>query len=377
MRVLHLGKFFPPVKGGMETILESICEGTSGLVENVVLVANDRRETAGERHGRVAVVRVAALGRIGAVAVCPTMPFWLSSQRADVTIIHEPNPMGLLSYFLARPPGALIVWFHSEVIRPAWRYRLFYRPLLQFALRRAARIVVASPTLATSAPELKEWQTKCVVIPYGIDCLKDIGSAGSSLRSAAIRAEHSRPVVLFVGRLVRYKGLHVLLAALRDVSADAVIVGDGPERAALQRQAQELGLAERVVFRGEVDDEELAALYDACDVFVLPSITRQEAFGVVQLEAMAHGKPVISTDLETGISWVNRHLETGLVVPPGDTAALRAAIQRLLGDAALRLSMGEAARQRVRAEFSVERMLQAAVALYREVVRGRLAANVA
>ena len=368
MKVLHLGKFYPPVKGGMETILELVCDRTSRQVTNKVLVANTTWATSDERHGSVDVVRVPAVARIGAVAICPTLPFHLAGEDADLIVIHEPNPMALLAYFLVRPAATLIVWFHSEVIRPSWRYGLFYRPFLQFALARAARIVVASPTLAASAPQLRDWRAKCVVIPYGVQSGRLPPAEAIARQAAAIRKEHHAPIVLFVGRLVAYKGVDVLVDAMRSVAAVALLVGNGPQRMALQRRVEVLGLGDRVKFLGEVSDDELAALYHACDVFVLPSITRQEAFGVVQLEAMASGKPVISTDLGTGVGWVNHHGETGLVVPPGDVPALRDAMQRLLADPALCATMGAAAAHRARSVFAVDRMIDLTLALYRDVL---------
>jgi len=340
VRVLHIGKFFPPVRGGMETVLALICEKTSGRVSNRVLVANDTAATVEGRHGSADVVRVGALAKIGSVAVCPGMPVRLTREQADLFVIHEPNPMGLLSYFLARPDGRLIVWFHSEVIRPNWKYRLFYRPFLQFALKRASKVVVASPTLAQSAPQLSDWQSKCVVIPYGVHVTPPSDTVVQ--RAAELRKAAGRPIILFVGRLVKYKGADVLLEALRDVDAATFLVGDGPEREMLAAKVRTLGLTRQVTLLGEASHDELSALYLACDLFVLPSVTRQEAFGVVQIEAMAWGKPVISTDLGTGVAWVNRHGETGLVVPPGNAAALREAIVTVLADAPLRSAMGRA-----------------------------------
>lgn len=366
MNVLHLGKFYPPAKGGIETILKLVCDRTSAEVSNRVLVANHAPGDATELSGSTEIVRLPVLKKVGAVAFCPTMPMRLAREKADLIVLHEPNPMALLAYYLARPPGKLIVWFHSEVIRPSWRYRLFYRPFLQFALSRASRIIVASPTLAASTLQLREWQPKCVVIPYGID-VEDV-SAGTIQRSDAIRAEEKRPIILFVGRLVGYKGVDVLLEAMRDVDAVALVVGDGPERGALQQRARALGVDDRVRFLGEVTDQELAALYRACDLFVLPSITRQEAFGVVQLEAMTRGKPVISTDLGTGTAWVNQHGETGLVVPPRDARALHGAIQQLLSDPSRRSALGAAGAKRARAVFTVDRMIASLLSLYRDVM---------
>jgi lipopolysaccharide/colanic/teichoic acid biosynthesis glycosyltransferase/glycosyltransferase involved in cell wall biosynthesis len=352
----------------METILALICNHTSDQVDNRVLVANDRWAMSEERHGRVEVVRVPTLVKIGAVAICPTLPFRLAREKADLIVIHEPNPMGLLAYFLARPAGNLIVWFHSEVIRPSWRYNLFYRPFLRYAFARAARIVIASQNLAASAPQLHEWQSKCVVIPYGIEAGHEAPPAAIVHRADAIRAQYRhQPMVLFVGRLVRYKGAHVLIEAMQGLPAVALLVGEGPERSALRQKAGELGLAAKVRFLGEVPSKELAALYQACDLFVLPSVTRQEAFGVVQLEAMSCDKPVISTDLGTGVAWVNQHGETGLVVPPGDVSALRAAIQQLIAGPALRARMGLAGARRVRSVFTIDRMTESTLALYREV----------
>src|SRR5262245_51547852 len=161
----------------METILEMICDRTSGVVENRALVASHDGSSGLDCRGRVEVMRVKPLVKIGAVAVCPDLPFYLRRERADLIVIHEPNPMGLLAYFLARPAANLIVWFHSEVIRPSWKYRLFYRPFLDFALSRAARIVVASPTLAASSPQLQQWRSKCTVIPYGIPPRREQSSA--------------------------------------------------------------------------------------------------------------------------------------------------------------------------------------------------------
>jgi glycosyltransferase involved in cell wall biosynthesis len=376
VRVLHLGKFYPPSRGGMETILELICDRTSAEVDNTVLVANDTCATSRERHGSVEVIRLPAIAKIGAVAVLPTLPFQLRKTHSDLIVIHEPNPMALLAYFLARPAGRLIVWFHSEVVRPSWRYALFYRPFLRFAFTRASRIIVASPTLAASAPQLRGWQSKCVVIPYGLEMTAGDATDRVIARADAIRREAAgQPIVLFVGRLVKYKGVDVLLEAMRGVPATAVLVGNGPERAALQRTAERAGVADRVRFLGAVSPDELAALYRACDLFVLPSVTRQEAFGVVQIEAMACGKPVISTDLGTGTGWVNQHGESGFVVAPRDADGLHDAIVRVLGDGALQETMGAAARHRARTIFGADRMVASVLALFREVVgNGRAAA---
>jgi rhamnosyl/mannosyltransferase len=203
-----------------------------------------------------------------------------------------------------------------------------------------------------------------VVIPFGVE--RPVEPAGVAARAEEIRRRIGQPLVLFVGRLVAYKGVNVLIEALRNSSAAAVLVGDGPLRGALETQARAAGVADRVTFAGEVSADELSALYRACDLFVLPSVTRQEAFGVVQIEAMSRARPVVSTELGTGVSWVNVHGETGLVVPPGDAGALREAIEGLVRNPLERQKMGSAAAERARSVFAVDRMVNAILALYSE-----------
>jgi len=371
MKVLHVGKFYPPVPGGMERVVQLLCEGGQEGIENVVLVANTGFPTVREDSRGVRVTRAGCLGRIGSVAVTPTFPAELSRASRDVTVIHEPNPVALVSDWLTAAKGPLIVWFHSEVIRPRWKYRLLYRPFLRRVLGRADRIVVSSPALANNTLELQDFRGKCAVIPFGIDVNRLRLITAVTDKVAAIDREFIGKRVLFVGRLVPYKGLDVLIRAMRSVDATALVVGDGPCRDAMEHEARRNGLADRVRFLGSLPDEDVVAHLHACDVFVLPSVTSAETFGVAQLEAMACGKPVISTDLRTGVPWVNRHGETGLVVPPGDAEALATALNSLLAAPSLREQMGAAGIRRVQAEFTLDAMNTRAAALYRTVMLER------
>lgn len=370
LRVLHVGKYYPPVPGGMERVLQLLCEGERRQIDSRVLVAGTERVTSHEIRNGVPVTRAGSLGMMGSVGLSVALPFELRRMPADVTVVHEPNPVALVADFLTRRRGPLVVYFHSEVVRPQWKYALLYRPFLARVLDRAARVIVASPAMAATAVQLADHRDKCVVIPYGIDTAPFALTPAVEARAAAIRAESDLPLMLFVGRLVPYKGIDVLLRAMVDVPARLAVVGNGPLGASLQRLATDLGIADRVSFPGGLPDAEVVALYHACDAFVLPSVTRAEAFGMVQLEAMACGKPVISTDLPSGVPWVNRHGETGLVVPPGDSGALAAAMSTLLADEPLRRRLGAAARARVEREFTAERMAERMVALYREVLAG-------
>ena len=371
LRVLHVGKYYPPAPGGMEKVVQLLCENERLLegIDSRVLVANTEAGTRRETVRGVPVTRLAALGAIGSVGVCPGFPWALARQRRDVTVIHEPNPAALVADAVARQGGPLVVWFHSEVLRPQWKYRLLYQPFLRRVLARASRIVVSSPPLAEHAAELQPFRDKCVVVPFGLDRRPHEATPEILARAEQLKDATPGAKLLFIGRLVPYKGVDVLLRSMAEVEATAWIVGSGPLRGALEREATRLGVERRVRFLGGLPDAEVAAHLHACDVFVLPSVTHAETFGMVQLEAMACGVPVVSTSVRSGVPWVNRHGDTGLVVEPGNAGELAGALRTLIADPALRHRMGEAGRTRVATEFTLERMAARTAAIYREVSR--------
>ena len=368
LAVLHVGKFYPPAPGGMERVVQMLCEGTDPGIESSVLVANTSGSTTRDELNGIQVTRVGSLARIGTVAVTPTFPLELSRASRDITVIHEPNPIALVSDWLTAAKGPLVVWFHSQVFRPQWKYRLLYRPFLRRVLQRADRIVVSSPPLAENSSELHDFRAKCVVIPFGIDIHRLRRTAEIADKVAAIQREVPRHRVLFVGRLVPYKGVDVLIQAMASVDATALVVGDGPLSDALRQEAHRRGVADKVRFLGSLSDEDVVAHLHACDVFTLPSVSNAETFGVAQLEAMACGKPVISTALRTGVPWVNRHDETGLVVQPADPTALARALKSLLADREVRERMGAVGVRRVQTEFTLDAMNSRTAALYRTVM---------
>ena len=275
LRVLHVGKFYPPSRGGMEKVLQVLCEGERHLVDSQVLVASEQARTVHETVNEVPVTRVASLRKVGAVALCPTFPYWMRKLDGDVMVVHEPNPVAIVAHALARPASPLVFWVHAEVVRPAWRYRAFYRPFLVRMLERASRIVCRVATGGGAGRRTPAFPRQVRRHPVCARTrIEHAVTAPVASRVAAIKAESAAPLVLFVGRLVPYKGVDVLLRAMKDVEARAVIVGDGPLRGELEAMARELGISDRVRFAGNASQEELTALYNACDVFVLPSVTR-------------------------------------------------------------------------------------------------------
>jgi rhamnosyl/mannosyltransferase len=374
LRVLQVGKFYAPVRGGMETHLKHLCDALRAVVDVEVLVANTDATTVREVVDGVPVTRVASHGRVRATSIAPGYLHALAATDADVVHLHAPNPtaeLAVLAALRGRRTRLVVTW-HSDVVRQRILGRL-YRPVSRRLLARADAVCVATPNHVRASALLPEFAGKCRTCPFGVDLTALRADAAAV---AAVRARHgARPLVLGVGRLVYYKGFDVLVEAMVGLDAALVLAGDGPRRPALEARVRALGLGDRIVFAGEADD--VRPLFAACDVFVLPSTHRSEAFGIVQLEAMAFRKPVVSTQLGTGVDWVNVHGLTGLTVPPRDVASLREALATLLASPAMRARFGAAGRRRVEQEYTTAHAADAVLAVYRELAGRRTPADAA
>lgn len=365
LRVLHIGKFYPPVPGGIERVVQSLCQVAKGRLDSRVLAFNTTARTVQEVVDGIPVTRVGTWGAAGSVSIAPAFFAHLRKPDADVMILHEPNPWALLSFAVARPRIPFAIWFHSEVVRPKLQYDLFYAPIARPAYRDARRFVVSSPMLARHADALTPFRDRVSVVPFGIDVDRWAPDAAVQARAEQIRREAGRPLVVFAGRHVAYKGLQVLIEAAAPLDVQVAVLGDGPMRAAwIALAGRQQGRA-AFAFPGEVTDDEMRAYLLAGRMLVLPSVTRAETFGFVQLEAMASGMPVISTALPTGVPWVN---QSGIVVPPSDVSALRDAIARLAADEALAARLGADGRDRARTEFTLAGMRDRIVQVCEELV---------
>jgi glycosyltransferase involved in cell wall biosynthesis len=365
LKVLHVGKFYPPHPGGIESHLQTLCEELGKSIEVEVVVASDRWRTERSTQGGVGVTRLATALMLHGTPIVLSMARALRRARPDLVHLHFPNPMAAVACLKSRLDVPVVISWHSDVVRQR-RAAAIFAPLLTVLLRRCAAIVAASSSHIDTSPVLRAHRDLCRVIPYGIRA--EAFEHPDEARVAELRRRHGERIVLGVGRLIYYKGFEHLVRAMAEVPGTLLLAGEGALRGALEAEAQRLGIAGRVVLMGRVNDDELRACYHACDVFALPSVARSEAFGIVQLEAMACGRPVINTRLESAVPHVSLDGLTGLTVPPGDPVALAAALRALLDDPARRAAMGAAAHQRVREEFGAEPMARRTLELYREVV---------
>ena len=367
MRVVQLGKYYYPYMGGIENHLYVLATELAGKTDLDVVVSNTGPATQRDVVEGVAVTRCGTVAHLASTSFSPSMPVELSARKYDVLHLHLPHPMGAASYLASRKPKQhrLIVTYHSDVVRQRLLYAA-YAPLVDRVLERADTVIATSPNYLETSPVLRRFAHKCVVVPYGIDLARYERSEELAREAQKIRESYAGvPLLLGVGRLIYYKGFEFAIRALAEVpGARLLLIGDGPLRAALEKKAVEERVADRVTFLGDVHNHKIAPYYLASDVYLLPSIARSEAFGIVQIEALAAGLPVINTSLPSGVPYVSRHEESGLTVPPEDVGALAAAIRRLLGDAALRRRFGEAGRARAHADFSKETLARRLLDLY-------------
>ncbi|MFT5232938.1 MAG: glycosyltransferase involved in cell wall biosynthesis [Candidatus Krumholzibacteriia bacterium] len=369
MKILHIGKYYPPFRGGMETALQNVSEGLLDAGHEVTVITAgettlEQTETiAGPVSGRQG--RLIRLGVNGVLFSQPVTADLIGAMRREVTHmnpdivhVHLPNPLAAAAWevlcgLLRQPRPVLTVWYHADITRQKLGRHLV-KPLLDLCLKRAAGICVAAKALRINSPVLQPFREKVSVVPFGIE----------EEPWLSVEPRRDGPF-LFVGRLVPYKGVAVLLNAMaQDTISELVIVGDGPLKSSLVGRVHELGLNSRVTFAGTLDKEKIAAHLARAMALVLPSVDESEAFGLVQLEAMAAGVPVIATDLPTGVPEVGVAGETGFLVPPNDEDSLAKVLQEIQGDEGLRREMGEAGRRRFIARYSRVRMVDGLVDFY-------------
>ena len=366
MRVLQVGKYYQPEVGGIERHVGILARGLRARDVNVEVVVHHRvRHTVRESVDGVPVTRVGTLGRVFSTEVSPTLVAELSRDY-DVLHLHAPHPLGMLAYLLSRKPRnhLLVVSHHSDVVRQA-RLRAALAPLFNSVMERAGLIITGSKRYAETSPELEPHRAKVRVIPYGVDLSRFSPRSRASLAAMELRARYAGPITFALGRLVYYKGFQVLIDAFAHVPGTLLLGGEGPLRHELEERAQRRGLGSRVHFVGAIPEVDLAAYYGAADVFVLPSVARSEAFGIVQIEALAAGIPVVNTALDSGVPEVSLDGVTGLTVPPNDAGALAAALNEIFSSTIRAVEFGKAARARALRQFTHDRMADETLDAYR------------
>jgi glycosyltransferase involved in cell wall biosynthesis len=386
LRICHLAKYYAPAKGGIETHVRTLAHSQVRMGAKVQVVCINHADSRGqdithktfgvsdssdEQDGEVLVHRVGKRATLARFDFCPGLKKVLRqfSNKADLFHLHVPNPTMLIALSTIRHQLPTVIGYHSDIVKQRFLAKGF-QPFERRVFNRAARIFVASPYYHLGSPLLQQYPLKLETVPYGLE----LETYTSPLRQSRefteqLRARLVGPIWLCVGRLVYYKGLQNAIEALRHVPGNLVIIGKGPLEWELKKQARICQVEDRISWYYSMSDVELIGAYHAATALWLPSNARSEAFGIVQIEAMACGCPVINTEIpHSGAPWVSQHDVSGLTVSVDQPTELAAAARRLLEETGLRERLSAGALARSRSQFTNTEMARRIQAIYDKVL---------
>lgn len=363
-KILHIGKYYFPFKGGIEKVVQDICENLKDEFEFTVLVSNTGRNTKIDNIKGIKVIRIPTWFKISNMPFSTGFSNWIKNLEFDLIHVHMPTPLAELSCLFSNTDKKIIASFHYEMYKKG---SSFYIPFQKNFLKKTFKIIVATKNHFKYSNVLSDFRDKIEIIPYGIDEKKFIKHEGYSNPYSGTQNQFN---ILYVGRFTEYKGIDYLIESMKylDNEVKLYLVGTGKLKNQLHLLVQNLDLQERVIFKENINDDTLLDYYKFCDVFVLPSIDVGEAFGLVQLEAMASGKPVINTDLKSGVPLVSINNETGITVPPRDSKAIAEAIFKLKTNKKLSNKFGENGIKRILEYFTIDKMKENYHKLYKSVL---------
>lgn len=371
--VLQINKLYYPHIGGVEKVVQDLAEGISPHMHTQVLVCQEKGGKIKEIVNQVSVTRTRSLGIYFSMPLSFDFISELNElgKHSDILHFHMPFPLGdaayLFNYWLGRlKKQKVVITWHSDIVRQKKLMKL-YKPIMNRFLKRADVITVTSPNMIEHSKFLGPYRDKCRIVPLGID-LKSLEQFDEGVISKYY-LKYSQ-TVLFVGRLCYYKGIEYLIEAFRGINANLIVVGDGELKEELKNKCKDQNLKDKVHFTGKASQAELNSWYRKCDLFVLPSVENSEAFGLVQVEAMVFGKPVINTNLKSGVPYVSLNGETGITVEPRNIEQLRTAIQSILNDHQMAERYGTNAKNRALQFFTKEKMVNTIIDIYQDILRG-------
>lgn len=371
MRILQLTKHYPPDLGGIESVTFDLVEGLcqNGYVCEV-LCCNTRNVTLTDTTKRgYKIYRAARIFKLASASLSIDLIriFKRINQQYDLIHVHLPDPLAALALYIIRPSCKIVIHWHSDIVKQKLLYK-FVKPLETWLLKRADSIIATSPPYATSSNALAKFAEKVQVIPIGITDVRPIMATAEKEKSLSFL--DGKKVVFALGRHVYYKGFEFLIeaAALLDDSYCVVIGGSGPLTDSYQELIRDLKLEHKVKLIGRVSDEDLNLYYQKATMFCLPSTHRSEAYGVVLIEAMKYGIPLVTTNISgSGVSWVNKEGICGYNAPIKNSQALADCIRAIGDDNELHSRLSNAAKERFSSLFTSDKMIDSVIRLYEEI----------
>ncbi len=369
MKILHVYKtYYPDSFGGVEKFIDvlSVKLKRYGVIPEVLTLTKNKTESSSHINGYI-VHKVPQNFEIASssFSFSAIHRFAALMKEADIIHYHFPWPFADALHFIARVNKPTVVTYHSDIVKQRW-LKILYMPLMWRFLNKVNAIVATSPNYIKSSRVLLSLQKKTSVIPIGLD--RDNYPEVSSEKAQFWRTQFGTRFFLFIGAMRYYKGLEFLIEAAKSLDVSIVIAGDDDDCGQFLKDKVKKDNIKNIHFLSTISDEDKAALLTACYGVMFPSYLRSEAFGIFLLEGAMYGKPMISCDIGTGTTYINIHDETGIVVPPRDTLALRQAMQFLLENPDMAAEMGKRALIRYNKLFTADEMAQAYVSLYEKII---------
>ncbi len=375
VKTLHLYKdFYPPVVGGIEKIMNFMVtrlHQDPGYEVQALVCNRLVKKTVTEEYEGIPVTKAGEWFRFQSAPFSPAYIKALSQIKADLYHFHFPSPTSEIAALFSNVKAPWVVTYHSDIVRQKAALKI-YGPLMHRFLKRCRIIMPTSRRYLESSPILQKHSSRCRVVPLGMDPTPFERTPQTMEQAARLREKYGTPIILFAGVFRYYKGIHVLLEAFRHLQypASLVMIGSGPLKHEIEETVKTIPeLKGRVFLPGEVPEHELPWYYHAADIFVLPSLFRSEAYGLCQIEAQFCGKPIVSTNLDTGVPFINIHGETGLIVPPGDTGKLKGALDTLLENPQKAKEMGQNGFKRATRQFTLDIMMDLIKNVYQEAIQ--------
>lgn len=372
MKILQLGKFYP-IQGGIEKVMYDLMCGLSKRVPD--LQCDMLCVAAESQPSKIKINSNATLycAKLNKKIFSTMISFDLISKlrrmqnNYDIIHIHHPDPMVALALFISRFKGKVVLHWHSDILKQKTLLKL-YKPLQNWLINRADIVIGTTPKYINESPHLKSLKKKKIAIPIGIEPITFDNNIANNIR----RQYDGKHIVFSLGRLVSYKGFEYLIESAKYLDESYVILigGNGPLKESLQKQIDDNQLNNRVKLLGRISDDDLPAYYSACDVFALSSIWKTEAFGIVQIEAMSCGKPIVATHIpESGVDWVNEDGVSGINVSPENPKELALAIKEITKSQEVYDLYSRNAKQRFKAYFTIDKMIIQCKLVYEELMK--------
>ena len=371
--IVHFGKYYFPEIGGIESVTVILAKGaTSAHLVSVVcfqkVFIREQQVMDGVKIIGAPITKLLFSQPLGFRYAVKCLS---ASRSADIVHLHAPNILGALCALFIPAKVRLLVHWHSDVINKGF-FGVILAPLESALLRRADLIVATSLVYADASKTLQAFRNKITIVPIGVPSPKNEHN-GVKLSPSLERWIGGRKIILSVGRLVPYKGFSLFIKAGHLLAKDSVvvIVGGGPLKQQLQQLIIRCGLENRILLAGRLSNGELHVLFKRATLFCLPSIHRAEAFGVVLLEAMSYGLPIVASDIPgSGVPWVNQHGISGLNFPVENANALAEACNQIIVSKELRAKFSHGERQRFLHEFTEEVSVRRMLNVYKFLLEG-------